>query len=436
MTAILDLNMIMAETEQLTAERKQRSQLSLARDEADRQSEAAERQVQELRDRLEQVRAERQRAHQQIAEAEDQIDQVQQELAGFAERIEQVDQSITQLNQTVAARRQETEQIEQQAHQQDVARRELEVRLESVRERAREQLSLEIDEAYHDYDQQGIDWEAVETEITELKQKIDRLGSVNVNAIDEQEELEQREVDLAEEIGDIDKARAELEDLIEYLNVESRNRFEEAFNQIRENFAGSGGLFRKLFGGGRADLVLMPDENGDTDWLESGIEIIAKPPGKEPQTIRLLSGGERTMVAVALLLSIFRSRPSPFCILDEVDAALDEANVDRFVNVIRSFLDHSHFIVITHHKRTMQAADQLYGITMPIRGVSKPVSVKFDQVSASGRLSADAMARAKAEAERAPEPEEPEEPAQAHSPNAQRLADLVDQNEPIEVKQS
>jgi chromosome segregation protein len=140
--------------------------------------------------------------------------------------------------------------------------------------------------------------------------------------------------------------------------------------------------------------VLTEDENGETDWLESGIDIVAKPPGKEPQSIRLLSGGERTMVAVALLMSIFRSRPSPFCVLDEVDAALDESNVERFTQVVRSFLDRSHFIVITHHKRTMQASDLLYGVTMPIRGVSKQVTVRFDQVGPGGRLSKEAMEKA------------------------------------------
>ena len=181
-----------------------------------------------------------------------------------------------------------------------------------------------------------------------------------------------------------------------------------------------------------ADLVLIPDDSGDVDWLESGVDVIAKPPGKEPQSIRLLSGGERTMVAVALLMSIFRSKPSPFCILDEVDAALDEANVERFVSVVRSFLDRSHFIIITHHKRTMAAADQLYGITMPIRGVSKHVSVKFDQVSASGRIADDAVARIDT---RPPEEDEADdEPAAAEPTRAQRLAELADAQSPVEIE--
>jgi chromosome segregation protein len=157
-------------------------------------------------------------------------------------------------------------------------------------------------------------------------------------------------------------------------------------------------MFRQLFGGGRAEVRLMPivkEINGEKvetdqiDWLESGVEVIAKPPGKEPRSINQLSGGEKTMTAVALLMSIFRSKPSCFCILDEVDAALDDSNVDRFCAVIKRFLDHSSFIVITHHKRTMQAAHTLYGITMQERGVSKRVAVKLDQVAHDGRITVE-----------------------------------------------
>jgi chromosome segregation protein len=140
--------------------------------------------------------------------------------------------------------------------------------------------------------------------------------------------------------------------------------------------------------------MLVPDENGVTDWLESGIEVTAKPPGKQPRVISQLSGGEKAMTAVALLMAIFKSKPSPFCILDEVDAALDDANVDRFCKVLVPFLDNSHFIVITHHKRTMQACDQLYGITMQERGVSKRVAVRVEEVGHDGRIHEAAVKRA------------------------------------------
>jgi len=134
-------------------------------------------------------------------------------------------------------------------------------------------------------------------------------------------------------------------------------------------------LFRKLFGGGKADIILEDPENP----LSCGIEIIARPPGKEPQALSLLSGGEKTLAAVALLFAVFKRKPSPFAILDEVDAALDESNIDRFNNLLHEFLENSQFVVITHNKRTMQCADILYGVTMEDLGVSKRVSVRFDQ---------------------------------------------------------
>ena len=135
-------------------------------------------------------------------------------------------------------------------------------------------------------------------------------------------------------------------------------------------------MFRKLFGGGSADIMMLPDEEGNVDLLEAGIEIKAKPPGKQPRVISQLSGGEQAMTAVALLLSIFKAKPSPFCVLDEVDAALDETNTHRFISSLSQFLEKSHFIVITHHKRTMIGCNKLYGVTMQEPGVSTMVSVR------------------------------------------------------------
>ena len=165
------------------------------------------------------------------------------------------------------------------------------------------------------------------------------------------------------------------------MNQECRERFTQTFEAVRLHFQE---LFRKLFGGGKADVMFEEPAPGQPlDVLEAGIEIHARPPGKELQRISLMSGGEKSMTAIALLLAIFRSRPSPFTILDEVDAALDEANNERFNRIIHEFLELSQFIIITHSKRTMSHADVLYGITMQEAGVSKRVSVKFDQVEQS-----------------------------------------------------
>jgi chromosome segregation protein len=218
-----------------------------------------------------------------------------------------------------------------------------------------------------------------EQEIEELRRKLSRLGSVNLDALQELADLEAQAGALHIQYDDLTSAQKVLQEIIAKINVDSRKLFSETFAAIRTHFQE---LFRKLFGGGMADIVLE-DEN---DILESGIEVIARPPGKELRSISLMSGGEKTLTAVALLLAIFRSKPSPFCILDEVDAALDEANIGRFTSVLRDFLDHSQFIIITHSKRTMACADMLYGITMQESGISRRISVRFEDWPDDERL--------------------------------------------------
>ena len=178
---------------------------------------------------------------------------------------------------------------------------------------------------------------------------------------------------------DLVDAKTALERIIERINVDSRRLFLDSFETIKEEFEN---LFRDLFGGGQANLVM---EEG-VDVLDAGVEIVARPPGKELRNISLLSGGEKTLTCVALLLAIFRSRPSPVCILDEVDAALDEANIGRFMNVLHGFLDTTQFIVVTHSKKSMAHADTIYGVTMQESGVSKHVSVRFEEVDEEGRV--------------------------------------------------
>jgi chromosome segregation protein len=208
-------------------------------------------------------------------------------------------------------------------------------------------------------------------EIDELRRKLSRLGSVNLEAIQELQDLEARASTLRIQYDDLAAAQQALKDIIARINTDSRRLFGDTFATIRTHFQE---LFRKLFGGGMADVVL----EDETDILESGIEVIARPPGKELRSISLMSGGEKTMTAVALLLAIFRSKPSPFCILDEVDAALDEANISRFTAVLRDYLDRSQFILITHSKRTMACADVLYGVTMQESGISRRIAVRFE----------------------------------------------------------
>jgi chromosome segregation protein len=219
----------------------------------------------------------------------------------------------------------------------------------------------------------GTDWNAVAQQVESLQTKLDEMGPVNLVAIEEYEETEQRHQFLSQQHDDLVSAKAQLLEVINRINTQTKEMFTTTFLQIRDNFRT---MFVEVFGGGKADLILT-DEN---DVLESGIDIVAKPPGKQLQTISLLSGGEQTMTAVSLLFSIYQVKPSPFCVLDELDAPLDESNINRFIRVLQRFITQSQFIIITHNKRTIGMADVLYGVTMEEHGISKIVSVKFHKV--------------------------------------------------------
>jgi len=277
-----------------------------------------------------------------------------------------------QIEQFIKERRSGVGELEERINQLRVELGQVEVKQQDLVERVREELGIDLAEAYEDYTEQEVDWGAVREEMAELRGKIERLGNVNVGAIEEQENLEKRNEFLSGQVEDLNKSKRQLEQLISRLNKKSREKFRETFEEVRFHFQQ---VFRKLFGGGRADIVL---EEAD-DILEAGIEIIARPPGKETRSISLLSGGEKTMTAIALLFSVFKAKPSPFCLLDEVDAALDEANNERFNLLVREFQKDSQFIIITHSKRTMSIADVLFGITMQTQGVSKKISVRFGE---------------------------------------------------------
>jgi len=219
---------------------------------------------------------------------------------------------------------------------------------------------------------QEIDWDFVQTAIAELTERLDAMGPVNLEAIQEYDELEERQRFLEDQHNDLVKSKNELLDVINKINATTKELFADTFEQVRNNFQE---MFTELFGGGKANLLLVDD----TDPLESGIEIIARPPGKQLQSISLLSGGERTMTAVSLLFAIYMVKPSPFCVLDEMDAPLDESNINRFIKILDRFVHQSQFVVITHNKRTIAKADVLYGVTMEEHGISKLVGVKLTQ---------------------------------------------------------
>jgi chromosome segregation protein len=212
---------------------------------------------------------------------------------------------------------------------------------------------------------------SAEDAIAALRAKIDRLGPVNMMAIEQFDELESRHGFLTAQRTDLVSSIAQTSEAIKRIDETTRQRFAEAFAAINKNFQET---FSTLFGGGRAGLTLL-DEN---DPLESGIEIIAQPPGKRLQSVQLLSGGEKALTAIALMFGLFKFKPSPFCLLDEIDAPLDDANIGRFVEMLRSMLRHTQFILITHNRKTMEIADRLYGVTMEEPGVSKLISVQLN----------------------------------------------------------
>jgi chromosome segregation protein len=209
-----------------------------------------------------------------------------------------------------------------------------------------------------------------------LKRKIENLGPINMLALEELEEAEKRHVFLTEQRADVLDSMTATEEALNEIRKRTKQRFIDAFHQINAYFTET---FQELFGGGRGEMTLIDPE----DILETGIDIIAQPPGKRLQSVLLLSGGEKAMAALALILAIFRYRPSPFCILDEVDAPLDEANIDRFSVKVSEMSLQTQFLVVTHNKRTMEAANSIYGVTMPEPGVSKLLSVRFDAAPAS-----------------------------------------------------
>ncbi len=215
-------------------------------------------------------------------------------------------------------------------------------------------------------------WDEVKAEVDALRQRLGAMGAVNLVAIEEYSELKQRYEFLKTQSDDLANAKAQLLKAIDDINQTSLEQFKVTFEQIRKNFAYT---FNILFGGGRAEIELVTAE----DPLESGIEIVAQPPGTKLKGITLLSGGQKTLTAVALLFALYMVKPSPFCLLDELDAPLDESNIHRFTNLLKQFVNDSQFIIITHNKSTIAAADAIYGVTMQERGVSKTLSMKFDQ---------------------------------------------------------
>jgi len=258
--------------------------------------------------------------------------------------------------------------VEQERHALDVSITKLDMELQT--------LQTHLDQTYHlrpdqlEVPSEDLDREALQAEVHERRQKLAHLGPVNLVAMEEYEELRQRYEFLSRQEQDLRQAKASLTQTIRTINQTTQAMFTEAFARIRQNFRE---VFRHLFQGGDADLLL----SDETQVLESGVEILARPPGKRLQNISLLSGGEKALTAIALLFALFKLKPSPFCVLDEIDAPLDDTNIRRFTNMLKEFASDTQFIIMTHSKLTMEVSDTIYGVTMQEPGVSKIVSMRF-----------------------------------------------------------
>ena len=335
--------------------------------------------------RIEQLRAEIAESEKSIGELATAREQSQQQLGGLQHQRGEVATGIEHAEAELRALRKQASEAQEQKSALDLQLAQKRMEIQNLRDRAWQKYQVNIEDVRADtititVADQGpaiseqvplpTDWDAIEQQVAEMQSRLDAMGPVNVEAINEYDELEQRHQHLTQQHDDLVKAKAQLLQIIAKINATTKQLFSETFEKIRENFQT---MFTELFGGGKANLILL-DEN---DPLESGIEIVAKPPGKQLQSITLLSGGEKTLTATALLFSIYMVKPSPFCVLDELDAPLDESNINRFVRILQRFITQSQFVIITHNKRTIGMADALYGITMEEHGVSKVVSVKF-----------------------------------------------------------
>jgi len=277
---------------------------------------------------------------------------------------------VDKIEKQLKEKQAESDETKNNARDYELNKTEIYYNLQNIKERIHQSYKTDIEEEKIESEEK--DRGEIKERIAGLKEKIERFGTVNLVAIEEHKEATERYAFLSHQQEDLIAAKESLHKVINRINRTIKVSFLETFNRIKDEFKN---YFKLLFGGGEADLSLLDE----TDVLETGIEIVARPPGKRLQNISLLSGGEKALTAIALLFAIFKIKPSPFCILDEIDAPLDEANIDRFTRVLSDFVKTSQFIVVTHNKKTIGVADLMYGVTMEKSGISKIVSVKLKE---------------------------------------------------------
>ena len=321
---------------------------------------SAERSYAEIVEKIEEEQHKFLRLEQTLFDLNERAGALAREKEELLGEMEKAERRLRYLRRSIAS-------IEARKHELDVTYTELQIQMDNLKTSVKERFNFALEEARPAMTE--LDDDELNRLIEEIKDEIREMGSVNLKAIEDYKRHKERLDFMKRQRDDLVEARNSIYKVINRINATSRRMFLDSFNKVNENFKE---VFRELFEGGEAELVLTGE-----DALECGVDIIAHPPGKKPGSITMLSGGERALVAIALLFGIFKLKPSPFCILDEVDAALDEANVLRFTRLIKGFSHNTQFIIITHNKRTMEIAETMYGVTMEKAGVSKLVSVKF-----------------------------------------------------------
>ncbi len=292
--------------------------------------------------------------------------------------VKETSSALQAISERVRQCRKDVDAVVLEVHEMDLKHNEIRLRMESLVRRATEELDLEIPQEPSVPETEESP-EALRTEVQDVRRRLTSMGNVNFLALEEHERENERFQFLTQQLGDLTESERTLNATIAEINQTAREKFTTTFTSIRENFIG---LFKMLFSeDDEADLQMIESEDGDP--LECTIDITAKPRGKRPHSIEMLSGGEKTLTAIALLFAIYLVKPSPFCILDEVDAPLDDANIDRYLKIIRKFAENTQFMMITHNKKTMESADTLYGVTMEEPAVSKVVSVHLAGTAAA-----------------------------------------------------
>ena len=329
--------------------------------------------IQMLRDRNAGIAGEIETLKQQTGALEQALSSCQTKLDTLARERAELEERLRKRQASVKDVQEQMFQLTQQQGKMESRSAKYELEIESIVNRLWEEYELPYSEAAAMKAEEDFDFKTASIRIRELREQIRALGNINIDAIEEYKNVKERFDFLTIQTNDLEKAKKELESVIDDMLAIMQSRFAEQFRIINENF---NRVFSALFGGGRANLTLTEPEN----ILESGIEIEAQPPGKKLQSLTLLSGGERAFTAIALLFAILDVRPTPFCILDEIEAALDDVNVYRYADYLRHYSDKTQFIVVTHRRGTMEAANILYGVTMQERGISKLLSLNIDEV--------------------------------------------------------